>query len=189
MNKLHLWAHKKVYSPYATVIFGLLIFIEAFFLMPVNTILIIFGLERPQRLFFYATLALCASLLGSLVAYGLGAALWHFGMAHIINWFISPERLDEFACMYKQHEALAVFVAGVLPIPLKVVTLTAGFFRLPLLTFIVSLACARFIRFFGLATALYLFGDKVRDLFDRYFYVFIAAIVAIIIFIAWFLHR
>lgn len=189
MNKVYDWARAKVQSPYATVIFGLLNFIEAFFLMPVNTILVIFGLERPRRVFFYAGLALGASILGSLFAYSLGALACHFGVAHVLNWFISPDRLQEFAQAYRQHEALAVFTAAVLPVPLKVITLTAGFFKLPMLTFIVSIAAARFVRFFGLATALYLWGDKVRDIIERHFYFFAALVVAVIALILWFLHR
>lgn len=189
MKKLLAWAEHKVKSPYALPIFSFLVFIEAFLFMPVNTLMMIYGITRPKSSFDLAALATISSVLGAAAAYGLGLLLWNIGLQHILYWLMSPERFQECAATYHHREILSVFTVSFLPLPFKIITLTAGFCQLPFLPFILSIAVARTLRFFGLATALYLWGPKIQQLVDRYFYVIVALIAASLVGLIWFLYR
>lgn len=189
MNKLLVWAERKVKSPYALPIFSFLVFIEAFLFMPVSTLFILYGISRPKSSFALAALATICSVLGATAAYFLGLFLWNIGLQHILYMLISPERFQECAATYHNQEILSVFTVSFLPIPFKIITLTAGFCKLPFLPFILSIAIARALRFCGLATALYFFGEKLNHFVDRYFYIIVALVVASLLGFIWFLYR
>lgn len=185
MKMLYEWARKKIQSPYATYILALLLIIEGFFLMPANTLLMIYGIERPRHIFFYATIAIIASIAGGIIAYGLGLLLWYAGGKTIMYWLIGQDGFDSAALHYRDNQIWAVFTGSLLPIPYKFITLTAGFFQISFLPFVLCIAIARTIRFYLVATALYLFGPTIQELIDRYFYIFVALTIAIIIASIW----
>lgn len=190
MKKLLAWAERKVQSPYALPIFSFLVFIEAFFFMPVTELYILYGITRPKNAFNLAALATICSIFGAVVAYGIGLLLWNVGLQHALYWLISPERLQECTTTYRCCAVSTVFWGSFLPLPFKAITLTAGFCQLPLMTFILSVAAARALRFFGLATALYFFGDTIQHCVDRYLYIIITLIVAAsLLGLIWFLYH
>jgi membrane protein YqaA with SNARE-associated domain len=191
MKKLLVWAERKVTSPYALPIFSLLVFIEPFFFMPVTELYILYGIMRPKNAFNLAAIATISSILGAMVAYGIGLLLWNVGLQNALYWLISPERFQECATTYRCCAVSAVFWGSFIPfIPFKAFTLTAGFCQLPLMPFILSVAAARALRFFGLATALYFFGDKIQHIVDRYFYIIVTLMVAAsLLGLIWFLYH
>jgi membrane protein YqaA with SNARE-associated domain len=189
MKKMLVWAERKIQSSYALPIFSLLMFIEAFLFMPVNTLMMLYGIARPKSSFMLALLATASSVLGAAAAYGIGLLLWDIGLQHILFWLISPERFQECSATYHNHEIFSVFTISFLPIPFKIITLTAGFCKLPFLPFIISIAIARTLRFFGLATALYFFGEKIQQFVDRYFYGIVTLIVISLLGLIWYLYR
>jgi len=181
MKKLYLWAREKVTSPYGTIIFTFCMFIEAVFFMPVNTLLIIYGVEAPKRAFNYAAIAVGASLCGSLLGYGLGYTLRSFDLEKWLFVFVSPQRFELFNEWFLRNKIATVFIGSVTPFPFKVITVTSGFFKLPLIPYLASVFAARMIRFFSLATALYIWGERIQHFVDRYFYLFLTIMLIMLV--------
>jgi membrane protein YqaA with SNARE-associated domain len=181
MKKLYLWAREKVHSPYALPIFAFLVAIEGVFFMPVNTLLMVYSIEWPQRSWTYATVALIASVIGGSIAYLVGLLLPYIGAQELLHWLFAPEALATFREHYCAHEVLITFIYSLLPLPYKVVTLSAGFFKLPFLPFVLSIAAGRALRFFSLAWALSRWGGRIQKIVDRHFTLFVSLLVVLLL--------
>jgi membrane protein YqaA with SNARE-associated domain len=188
MKRLYQWAVNHVHSPYAPYTFAGLVFIEAFFFMPVGTLLLVYCTQKPEKSFFYALLATAASVAGALVAYILGAALWDTVGQQLVNLFVSPATFTWLTNFYQTHHISAVLLVSFLPIPYKLITLTAGFCKLPLGSFLVCTFIARFARFFTLALALHFWGSRIREIIDHYFYYLVAFCLGALIISSWLMH-
>ena len=60
-----------------------------------------------------------------------------------------------------------MFIAGVTPVPYKVITIMSGWTGMPLMTFLVTSVIARGIRFFLVAGLLYFCGAPIRDFIEK----------------------
>jgi membrane protein YqaA with SNARE-associated domain len=173
MKKLYNKAQEYVHHPYSTVIFFALVFTESFFFMPVNTLLTLYGVARSKDVFKLALLAIIASIVGGVLAYTLGFFLWSMGFQNTLEKVIAPETLNYYIDLYRQKQAWTVFGLSLAPWPYKLVTIIAGFARVPFKSFLISITAARTLRFLILATALHFFGGRVQQIIDRYFYFFV----------------
>jgi membrane protein YqaA with SNARE-associated domain len=188
MKSMYYWLGKHVHAPYGTFIFSLLIFIEGFFFVPVSTLLAFYCLENRRKCFIYALIATCISGLGALVGYYLGTLLWQAAGTSLIHFFISPEKFTYLVEQYKTHQAWAVFIVALTPIPFKALTLTAGFCHLPVVPFVLFSIVARGIKFYSIGGAIYLWGDQVQYYLNKYFYYFVTAGIGTFILMWWLLH-
>lgn len=178
MKVIYEWLGKHVRGPYGTWVFALLVFIEGFFIVPVSTLLAFYSLENRNKAFFYALIATLMSAVGALAGYCLGMLLWSGGGKSFIHWFVSPEKFEQLVQQFKNYQTWTTFGVALTPMPFKLLTLTAGFCKLPLIPFITFSMLARGLRFFAIAGAIYLWGEKVSYYIDKYFYFIIAAIIA-----------
>jgi len=137
IKKLYKSLSGYVHRPSAPYLFSLLFFIEAIFFVPVDPILIMFCLEKRSRALFYASLATLASVFGGLTAYIIGATLFDSVGLKMITTFSSMETFHKISTLYQTYESQAVLFASFTPFPYKIVTLSAGFCKLPLLPFII----------------------------------------------------
>lgn len=185
---MYRWIVKHVHSPYATPIFVGLVIVEAFFFMPVGTLLAIYCLEKPGKIFYYATLAAIASTVGAFGAYMLGSALWDVIGHKLIATYITAGTFEWLTGLYQAHYIQTILLAGFLPIPYKLITLTAGFCKLPLISFLVCTLIARSARFYLLAAALFRWGEHVQKIIDRYFYHLVAFGIGTVFICGWLIH-
>ena len=186
MKIVYQWLGKHVHAPYGTFVFALLVFIEGFFIVPVSTLLAFYSLENRNKALFYALLATLVSALGAAAGYGLGMLLWSVGGKSIIHFFISPEKFEHLVDQFKSYQAWTTFVVALTPMPFKMLTLTAGFLRLPIIPFIILSMLARGLRFFVISGAIALWGEKVHYYLNEYFYYIIGAGIGFFIAL-WFL--
>lgn len=181
MKKMYNWARLQVHTKYATPALAFLVFIEGVLFMTTSTLLMLYCLERPTKAWYYATVTIIFSVIGGLFGYIVGGFLWDTIGHTLISLFTKPETFTELVGRYKTSSMSAIFIASFLPIPYKMVTLTAGFCQLPLLGFIISIACARAIRFYLIAFTAYHWGDKIQQILDQYFYYLIALCIGLMI--------
>lgn len=158
-----------VYHPSSSIVFALLFFIEAIFFIPVDPLLIIFCLAQRNRVYFYAWLATIASVMGGITAYFIGALLFDSIGLKIITIFSSAETFSRITDIYRNYETQAVLFAGFTPFPYKIVTLSAGFCKLPLIPFIIYSIVGRGARFFLIAFLIKRYGHQIQRIIDRYF--------------------
>ena len=186
MKAVYHWLGKHVHAWYGTLIFALLVFIEGFFIIPVSTMLAFFSLENRPKALMYATIATLVSGLGALAGYLIGVLLWKAGGRAFLHYVIDAKKFDQLVIKFTTYQAWTTFVVALTPMPYKMLTITAGFMRLPVVPFILFSMLARGLRFFAISGAIYIWGDQVHFYLNKYFYWVVAA--GVIIFIAlWFL--
>ena len=71
--------------------------------------------------------------------------------------------------MYNNNAFLAMFTAAFTPIPYKVFTIAAGYFRVNPLSLILAAILGRGGRFFMVAGLIYAFGPPIKEFIDKYF--------------------
>ncbi len=160
---------EKTLSPRANLWLASMFFIEAFFFVPVDPLLILFCIQNKNKSLYYATIATISSVLGGAFGYFIGAILWSSVGAKLVSLFVSQNSFDQAVKIYKLYQNWAVLIAGFTPIPYKAITLSAGFCNLPIIPFIVFSIIGRGARFFLVAGLLRIWGDKVKYFIDRYF--------------------
>lgn len=181
MKALYQWAQQHVHAPYASIVFATLVFIESFFFVPVSSLLIFYCLSKKERAFWYATLASTISIVGAITGYGIGRFLWHLWGHHGITLGIMPDTTDWLSLTCSMRSGMWLMITSLLPLPYKLLTLTAGFFKFPLMWFLVCTCTARAIKFFSIAAAINHFGDTINDAIDRYFSLLVGLGVMVLI--------
>lgn len=163
------WAAGKATSAFAPLWLGIIFLLELVLFIPLDALLMLFCMHNPQRRFVYASVATFASLVTGLAGYAIGYLLWDTIGPFVISHLISPDFFNRLVEHYNAHEKLAVFIGSFLPIPLKAITLSAGFCKLSLLPFTLSIFLARALRFFLIAELMNLWGEPIKRFVDRHF--------------------
>jgi membrane protein YqaA with SNARE-associated domain len=139
---------------------------SSFFPIPPDVMLAPMVLARPDRAFVYAGICTAASVVGGLLGYAIGVYLAPVGQA-ILNIFGHPEGKAEFQHWFDQWGLWVILIKGATPIPYKLVTITAGFARFDLFTFVWASILTRGFRFFMVAAILKYFGPALLKEFER----------------------
>lgn len=168
-RRVYNWAASKACSRLAPLWLGLIFLSELFLFIPLDALLMLFCLQNPQRRFLYASLATCVSICVACIGYGIGLLLWDVIGPFIVKHLLSQDSFNTFVQHYNSHANLAAFFGSLLPIPFKVVALSAGFCQLSLTSFLLFVALARALRFFTLAEAMYRWEVPIKKFIDRHF--------------------
>ena len=137
-------------------------FIESsVFPIPPDVILIPMCLAEPKNALIFATITTVASVLGAVFGYGIG----RFGGRPVLNFLFKKQqsKIEEVEKLYNKYGVWAVGAAAFTPIPYKIFTITSGVFKMNLLGFILASIVGRGGRFFIVAFALMLFGEKIKS--------------------------
>lgn len=182
IKKIYDWTLSWAESPYSMLALFFLAFIEAsFFIIPPDLLLIALCAGQPKKSLWFALVCSVGSVAGGLFGYYIGYAFFDsFGKLILDTLHLH----DAFAIVgekYQQNAALAIFTAAFTPIPYKVFTIAAGFFQLPILTFLAASLCGRSLRFFLVSVVIYFFGPKVREIIEKYFDLFTIAFTILLI--------
>jgi membrane protein YqaA with SNARE-associated domain len=168
-RRIYDWASQKAYSPMAPLWLAFIFVLEMFLFLPMDALLMLFCMHNPKRRYLYAMVATLTSLFIGMVGYGIGFLLWDSMGEFLTRYVISKDFLERLVLHYNQHEHLAVFLGGFLPIPFKAITISAGFCKLSITGYLVSLFFSRALRFFLLAEMMQRYGDRVKTFVDRHF--------------------
>ncbi len=161
---LHLAEHK--YAPSA--LFGVSFAESSFFPLPPDLMLIPMVLAERLKAWRFALITTLGSVLGGVLGYYIGAALFETVGQPIVNFYGLSHKMDVFFENYKTYGALIVFVAGFTPIPYKVFTIASGVAGMSLPIFIGASLVSRGARFFIVAGLLYFFGETIRAFIEKY---------------------
>lgn len=181
VRRLYDWMGSFVDSPYGSWILAAFFFIEAIFFFPSDPLLILFCVEKQNKALYYATVATIASVLGGIAGYYIGYSVFALIGKALVNIFSTQATFDHLCNQYRLYQNWAVLVAGFTPLPYKLVTLTAGFCKLPLLPFIGCSFIARGARFYLVGGVIYIWGAKIKTYIDEYFNTLLMIFVALVI--------
>lgn len=166
-------------GPWALVAFA---FAESsFFLVPPDVLLIPLCLAAPGRALIFASLCTLASVLGGMFGYLLGSVAFQSVGRPLLELYGGMAGFHTLGDLYRDYDAWAVALAGFTPIPYKVFTISAGFFGLNFVVFVLASMLGRGGRFFLVAILLRTFGEPIQGFLDRYFNWLSLALAALIV--------
>jgi membrane protein YqaA with SNARE-associated domain len=170
IRKLYDWVLSWADTKYGVPALAVVSFMESsFFPVPPDPLLMALSRGKPKSAFWYATGCSVASVLGGVLGYFIGWALWELMSGFFFTYVFSPDVFIFVSERYEENAFIAILGAALTPIPYKVFTVAAGVFQINLLTLIVASAIGRSARFFIEAGLIYYFGDGIKSFIDRYF--------------------
>ena len=131
-----------------------------------------------NTLFITATAVVIIVVFGAMAGYAIGHYLWQTPggeftaiadfFFRIIPGFTHTE-YDKICAMYNQYNFWVVFTAGFSPIPYKLITITAGVFKIDFPVFLVASVVSRGLRFFLISWLIWKYGEPIKRFIDKYF--------------------
>ncbi len=181
LKKLYDWVLHWAYTPYGLPALFILAFAESsFFPIPPDVLLIALSLSIPEKSFKFAFYCTIGSVLGGSFGYFIGLKFWEISKL-IIFKYIEKDTFELVRNYFINYEAWAIAIAGFTPIPYKVFTISAGFFRVNFPIFIIASLLSRGARFFLVSFLIYKFGEKIKNFIDKYFNLLTILFVILII--------
>jgi len=182
LRRLYDWVLRWAQTPYGSWALFLLAFCESsFFPIPPDILLIALAVAIPKKSFKYALVCSAGSVLGGCFGYLIG---WQFMSSvgvHIVDFYGLSSKVEYIAALYNKYDAWAVGIAGFTPIPYKVFTISAGFFKIKFSVFILASMVSRSARFFLVGGLIYVFGPGIQDFIDKYFNTLVIAFTVLLI--------
>ena len=170
LKSLYNWTLKKAEHKYSTWILSLIAFAESsFFPIPPDILLIPMIIAKKVKAWTYAFICTFSSVLGGAFGYAIGYFFYNTIGVFIIEAYHLSNSFNEFESYYNEYGILIVLGAGFTPFPFKFITIASGVFNLNIFFFIITAIFARGLRFYLLAGLLYIFGEKIKILIDKYF--------------------
>jgi len=172
VRKTYDWVLHWAYTPYGVPALFVLSFAESsFFPIPPDILLIALALSMPSKALYFAGICSVASVLGGMAGYGIGWGLWEVVQNLFFDYVpgFSHQAFEKIKGKYELYNFWVVFTAGFTPIPYKVITISAGVFKVNFPVFVFASAASRSARFFLVGWLIYKYGAPVKDFIDRYF--------------------
>jgi len=185
-----------------TALFFLSLAEASFFPVPPDALLIALCMGAWRKWFRFALVCSIGSVIGGILGYMIGHWAFELIGEKILSITASlsgsdpAELLRQAQYWFNERElwgmkvgAWAVAIAGFTPIPYKVFTIASGFFDMSIVIFVLASTISRSLRFFivaGLIGALYKrYGDRIKDIIDRYFNILAIAFVVLLVLGFW----
>jgi membrane protein YqaA with SNARE-associated domain len=140
---------------------------SSFFPVPPDALLIPMALARPDRAFRYAAICTVASVLGGMLGYLIGYALYDQVARPLLHLYHYEEAYAAFQQRFAVAGLWIILIKGLLPIPYKIITIASGAAQFDFPTFVVASAVTRGARFFLWAALLRVFGEAARGFIDH----------------------
>ncbi len=182
LRRLYDWTMAKAAHPHATWWLAAFAFMEAsFFPIPPHPLLGLMCLANPKRAIFYASVTVAASVLGGLLGYAIGYFLYDSIGVAMIDALGLTESFPKAACYLNENAFWFILLKGATPIPFKLITITAGFIQVGLLTFIAASIASRGFSFLLVGILFRLFGAPIKAFIDKYLGLVTAAFVILVV--------
>ena len=170
LRSLYNWTLKKAEHKYSSWVLSIVSFAESsFFPIPPDVLLIPMIIAKRAKAWTYAFICTLSSVFGGVVGYAIGFFLFNSIGILIVEFYHLTNSFNTFENYYKEYGMLIVLGAGFTPFPFKFITIASGVFSLNIFLFIFTAFIARGFRFYLLAILLFVFGEKIKFLIDKYF--------------------
>lgn len=182
LRKLYDWVLAKAAHPHAEWWLALFSFIEAsFFPIPPHPLLGLMCLAEPRRAIRFAAVATLASVAGGLLGYAIGWGLYDTVGEELLALLGMTESFPVAACYLREYGAEIIMIKGATPIPFKLLTITAGFIQMNLVSFVLASIVSRSISFMIVGVLFRLFGAPIKRFVDKYLGLVTAGFVVLVI--------
>jgi len=169
LRGLYEWTMDKASHPHAVWWLAFFAFVESsFFPTPPHPLLGLMCLAEPKKAVKFAAVATLASVAGALLGYAIGWGLYDTVGVWLINALGLTEAFPVAACHLREYDFEAILIAGATPVPFKLLTITAGFIGMNLVTFVLSSLFARALIFMTVGILFRVFGAPIKRVIDKY---------------------
>ena len=169
LRGLYDWTMDKAAHPHAVWWLALFCFMEAsFFPVPPHPLLGLMCLAEPKKAVKFALVATLASVAGALLGYAIGWGLYDTVGVWLIGALGLTDAFPVAACHLREYDFEAILIAGATPVPFKLLTITAGFVGMNLVTFVLSSLFARALIFMTVGILFRVFGAPIKRVIDKY---------------------
>lgn len=170
LKKLYSWTIHWAKTKNATrALFGVAFIESSFFPIPPDVLLIAMTIAERKKWIRYATICTIGSVCGALFGYFIGWGLYETIGKLIVEGYNLQAMVELVGRKFQENAFLTVFTAAFTPIPYKAITISAGIFRISLVTLVIASIIGRAGRFFLVAAALRIFGKKIESSIEKYF--------------------
>ncbi len=168
IRKLYFWTlHWAGHRHAQAALAGLSFAESSVFPIPPDVLLIAMTFATPRRWLRLAGVCSVASVLGGLLGYWIGWALWDSVGRAIVEFYRGEAVMLRLEGWYREYGFLGVLAAAVTPIPYKVFTIASGWFRFDLASFLAASVLGRSFRFFLVAGLVSRYGEAIRPFLER----------------------
>lgn len=182
LRRLYEWTMAKAAHRHAAWWLALFAFVEAsFFPIPPHPVLGLMCLAEPKKAVRFALIATLASVAGGLLGYAIGHLLYDTVGTQLLSLLHLTESFPKAACYLREYGAEIIMIKGATPIPFKLLTITAGFIGMPLVTFVLASLVSRAISFMIVGILFRLFGAPIKAFIDKYLGLATAGFVVLIV--------
>lgn len=155
-------------SPNAAGWLAVISFAESsFFPIPPDALLVPMAVARPQRALRLAAICTVASVLGGLLGYLIGFALFDLVARPVLAFYHYSVRFETFRASFAEYGVYLILLKGLLPIPFKIVTIASGVAEVNLAGFIAACVVTRGARFFLEALLIRRYGSAISEFIER----------------------
>ena len=137
------------------------------FPIPPDVLLVPMVLARPERAWRLALICTASSVVGGLLGYFIGYALYDQVAAPLIRFYHYEAAAQNFIDRFNEWGLWVILIKGLTPIPYKIVTITSGLTHFNLALFVVASAVTRGLRFFVVAALLKRYGRPVQQWIEQ----------------------
>ena len=170
LRNLYNWTLDKASHKKAGWFLVLVSFAESsFFPIPPDILLIPMILAKRIQAWFYALICTLSSVAGGLAGYAIGMFFYASIGSAIVELYGLSNSFNIFEDYYNQYGIWIVLGGGFTPFPFKFITIASGVFNLNIFLFVIVAMIARGLRFYLIATLLFVFGNAIKNLIDKYF--------------------
>jgi membrane protein YqaA with SNARE-associated domain len=182
LRRLYDWTMAKASDRRAEWWLAAFAFVEAsFFPVPPHPLLGIMCLAEPKKAIRFAAIATFASVLGGLLGYAIGYLVYESVGTQLLSALGLAESFPKAACYLREYGAEIIMIKGATPIPFKLLTITAGFIEMPLVTFVLASVVSRSISFMIVGVLFRLFGAPIKAFIDKYLALATAGFVLLVV--------
>ncbi len=182
LRRLYDWTMAKAADPRAEWWLALFAFVEAsFFPIPPHPLLGIMCLAEPKKAIRFAIIATLASVAGGLLGYAIGHFLYDTLGTQLLAMLGLTQSFPKAACYLREYGAEIIMIKGATPIPFKLLTITAGFIAMPLVTFVLASLVSRSISFMIVGVLFRMFGAPIKAFIDKYLGLATAGFVVLVV--------
>ena len=182
LRGLYDWTLEKASHPHAVGWLAFFCFVESsFFPIPPHPLLGLMCLAEPKKAIRFALVATLASVAGALLGYAIGWGLYDTVGVWLIDALGLTEAFPVAACHLREYDFEAILIAGATPVPFKLLTITAGFVGMNLVTFVLSSLFARALIFMTVGILFRAFGAPIKRVIDKYLGTVTTAFVVLVV--------
>lgn len=177
-NHMLRWAKHRHASYY---LMGVSVAEASFFPLPPDVMLAPMIMARPTEIWRLAAITTIGSIIGGMLGYVIGYFAYDTIGHYLIEFLGLQNQYKSVVVAFEHWGAWIILIAGIIPIPYKLFTMTAGVSAMPFLPFVMASSVGRSLRFFLVASLMKVLGPNLERHISNYLDYIAWAIISILI--------